>query len=108
MPESVTKRARLMEPRLQTAVMSAMGSTLGKGVVVLVTNGPEGAVAARVVTFVAIYSALGVRNPAMDERIGKALMAGPAQWQAVKRLRRDPHEPGASCWLHADACCFST
>jgi hypothetical protein len=34
-------------------------------------------------------------------------MAGPAQWQRVKRLRRDTHEPGSSCWLHGDGFCFS-
>ena len=67
-----------------------------------------GGISARIVTFVAVYSAIGVRNPAFDERIGKALAAGPAQWQAVKRLRRDRHDPESSCWLHADTCCFST
>ena len=47
-------------------------------------------------------------NPEMNERIGKAMMAGPAQWTSVKRLRRDPHDPDASCWLHGRSCCFST
>jgi len=91
-----------------TAPMPPMGSTLGKGVVVLVTRQPDGATVARVVTFVAIYTAVGIRDAAMDERIGKALMAGPARWQAVKRLRRDPHDEESSCWLHTRACCFST
>ena len=45
----------------------------------------------------------------MNDRIGKALMAGPARWMAVTRLRRDAHEPDASCWLHGTGtCCFST
>jgi protein-L-isoaspartate(D-aspartate) O-methyltransferase len=91
-----------------TTSMPAVGSTLGKGVVVLVTKESGESISARIVTFVAVYSALGVRDAAMDERIGKALMAGPAQWQSVKRLRRDAHEPDESCWLHRDACCFST
>jgi len=43
----------------------------------------------------------------MNERLGKAMMAGPAQWQAIKRLRRDTHEPSASCWLHADTFCLA-
>jgi hypothetical protein len=25
----------------------------------------------------------------------------------LKRARRDPHDPGPSCWLHADSCCLS-
>jgi protein-L-isoaspartate(D-aspartate) O-methyltransferase len=97
---------RLMVPI--TAPLPVMGATLGKGVVVLITKQHDGAIAARVVTFVAIYSALGIRDPALDERVGKALMAGPGQWQAVKRLRRDPHDVAPSCWLHAQTCCFST
>jgi protein-L-isoaspartate(D-aspartate) O-methyltransferase len=103
--DALAPGGRMMLPL--TSAMPAMGSTLGKGVVVLVTREPDGAIAARVVTFVAVYSAVGIRNPAMDERVGKALIAGPARWQAIKRLRRDWHEPEASCWLHADTCCFS-
>jgi hypothetical protein len=57
---------------------------------------------------VAIYSAVGVRDEPMNDRIGKALMAGPARWMAVRRLRRDAHEPAESCWLHGPTCCFST
>ena len=47
------------------------------------------------------------RDPALDEPIGRALLAGPGQWQAVKRLRRDPHDAASSCWLHTEKCCFS-
>jgi protein-L-isoaspartate(D-aspartate) O-methyltransferase len=104
--DALAPGGRLMLP--VTVPLPAMGSTLGKGVVVLVTRQHDGAISARVVTFVAIYSALGIRDPALDERIGKALMSGPAQWQAVKRLRRDPHDAAPSCWLHTDTCCFSS
>jgi hypothetical protein len=85
-----------------------MGSTLGKGLVILVAKDETGAFAARVITVVAVYSALGIRDPAMNERIAKAMMGGPVQFMAVKRLRRDTHEPDASCWLHGASCCFST
>jgi len=44
----------------------------------------------------------------MNDRLGTAMMAGPAKWQAVRRLRRDPHDPSPSCWLHGTSCCFST
>jgi len=49
-----------------------------------------------------------VRDDSMNERVGKALMAGPATWQAVAELRRDAHEPGDTCWLHGSTCCLST
>ena len=92
---------------LKTATMPAMGSTLGKGLVLLVTNDST-SMSARVVTIVAVYSAIGLRDSQMNERVGKALMGGSQKWQAVKHLRRDPHEPSDACWLHGPTCCFST
>ncbi len=62
----------------------------------------------RVLTIVAIYSAVGLRDDDLNDRIGKAMAGGPMQWQAIKRLRRDAHEPAASCWLHGPSFCFST
>jgi protein-L-isoaspartate(D-aspartate) O-methyltransferase len=91
-----------------TSAMPAMGATIGKGLVFLITNDAGPSLAARVLTFVAIYSAVGIRDDATSERLGKAMMAGPAQWQGVKRLRRDPHEPAPACWFHAPAWCLST
>jgi hypothetical protein len=44
----------------------------------------------------------------MDACLGKAMMAGPARWQAVKRLRRDAHEASDACWIHGATCCLST
>jgi protein-L-isoaspartate(D-aspartate) O-methyltransferase len=91
-----------------TGTMGAMGSPISKGLVLLLTRQEAGDFAARVIAFVAIYSAIGLRDPDMNDRLGKAMMAGPAQWQAVKRLRRDTHEPAASCWLHAPSWCLSS
>jgi protein-L-isoaspartate(D-aspartate) O-methyltransferase len=90
-----------------TGTMGALGSQISKGLVLLLTREKAGDFAARVIAFVAIYSAIGLRDPDMNDRLGKAMMAGPAQWQAVKRLRRDTHEPAASCWLHAPSWCLS-
>ena len=90
-----------------TAAMPAMGSTLGKGLVFLLTR-TDDAIGARVMTMVAVYSAIGLRDERLNADLGKAMMGGPAAWQAVKRLRRDAHDREASCWLHASTCCFST
>jgi protein-L-isoaspartate(D-aspartate) O-methyltransferase len=93
------------------AAMPGMGipgmNSISKGVVLLITNDGD-TLAARALTMVAIYSALGLRSDDMNTRLGKALMAGPMQWAAIKKIRRDAHEPGASCWLHGDAFCIST
>jgi hypothetical protein len=48
-----------------------------------------------------------MRDNALNEKLGRAMMAGPVQWQPVTRLRRDGHEPSASCWFHAASCCLS-
>jgi protein-L-isoaspartate(D-aspartate) O-methyltransferase len=104
--DALAPGGRMMLP--VTTAMPAMGSTLGKGLAILVSSDGTGELAARVIAVVAVYSAIGIRDPAMDERIGKALMSGPPRWHAVRRLRRDAHEPDASCWLHRPGCCFST
>lgn len=103
--DALAPGGRMMLPL--TVAMPAMGSTLGKGLVVLVTKDEAGVFNARAVTVVAVYSALGIRDDEMNERLGKALTGGPAQWMAVKRLRRDSHERDASCWLHGRSCCFA-
>ena len=104
--DALAPGGRMMLPL--SSAMPAMGSTLGKGLVLLVTKNADGDLTARVVTVVAVYSAVGIRDPEMNDRVGKAMMAGPARWMAVKRLRRDAHEPGESCWLHGPTSCVST
>jgi protein-L-isoaspartate(D-aspartate) O-methyltransferase len=90
-----------------TATMAVMGSHISKGLVLLLTRTGPDAIAARVFGVVAIYSAMGVRDEGTNQRLGKALAGGPAQWQTVARLRRDVHEAASSCWLHGSTWCFS-
>jgi hypothetical protein len=45
---------------------------------------------ARLVTVVTIYSAVGLRDSTMNERLGNALMRG--QYPRFTRLRRDQHD----------------
>ena len=91
-----------------TSTMPAMGPTLGKGLVFVVTRESETSFAAHVLTVVAVYSAIGLRDERLNEGVGKAMMGGPAKWQAVKRLRRDAHDVDGTCWCHAPNCCLST
>jgi protein-L-isoaspartate(D-aspartate) O-methyltransferase len=86
-----------------TAGIAAMG-TIGKGVAVLITRQGE-AFEARVLTFVAIYSALGLRDETLNAQLGQALMRMP--FPRLRRLRRDRHEQSAGCWLHGDSFCLS-
>ncbi len=88
-----------------TATMPAMG-TIGKGFVFLVQR-EAGAFSARLNGFVAIYSAVGIRDESLNAALGKAMMAGPQRAQGVTRLRRDAHDPADACWLHAPSFCLS-
>ena len=96
-----------------TATMPAMG-TIGKGMVLLVERlttedrGLTTDMPARALAMVAIYSAIGLRDEDMNARLGKALMTGPMQWMAIKKIRRDAHEPAPTCWLHGDGFCVTT
>jgi protein-L-isoaspartate(D-aspartate) O-methyltransferase len=89
-----------------TASMPAMGP-IGKGFVFLLTR-DGGAFTARLAGFVAIYSAIGIRDEWLNAALGKAMMTGPQRAQAITRLRRDSHDPGLSCWLHGAGFCFSS
>jgi protein-L-isoaspartate(D-aspartate) O-methyltransferase len=88
-----------------TASMPPM-TTIGKGPMVLITkNGESENYAAVVAGFVAIYSALGVRDEAANMLVGRALARSP--FAPVKSLRRDVHVADATCWLHTSQCCLS-
>ena len=91
-----------------TSTIPGMGPTLGKGLVMLLTKQDAGDFSVRVLTLVAIYSALGVRDAGMSDRLGKAMMSSPVQWKAVNRLRRDSHAESSTCWLHGETFCLST
>ena len=103
--DALTAGGRMIVPL--TATMAAMGS-IGKGFVLLLTKQDQTDLSARALTLVAVYSAEGLRDDAMNERLGKALMGGPMQWFAVKRLRRDAHETSLSCKLHTDRFCLTS
>jgi protein-L-isoaspartate(D-aspartate) O-methyltransferase len=103
--DAVAPGGRIVLPL--TGALAAMGSNIGKGIVLLMTKRDTGDFAARSIGFVAIYSAVGVRDPEMNDRLGKAMMAGSASWQGITRLRRDAHELSASCWLHGATFCLS-
>jgi protein-L-isoaspartate(D-aspartate) O-methyltransferase len=79
---------------------------IGKGALVLLTRPTDGGdFGARVIGMVAIYSAVGIRDAALDERLQDAYRRG--AWPAFTRLRRDPHDTSSTCWQHGDGFCLS-
>lgn len=81
-----------------------MDATIGKGVMIrLVRNGDE--FAANLVTLLAIYSAVGLRDAALNAALAQAMRQQP--FPALTRLRRDAHDASASCWVHAPGWCLA-
>lgn len=79
---------------------------IGKGPMLLLSNrATPDPPAARIIGFVAIYSAIGLRDEATNTAIGQALSKSP--FTAVKSFRRDAHAPGDSCWIHGAHGCWS-
>jgi protein-L-isoaspartate(D-aspartate) O-methyltransferase len=61
---------------------------------------------ARSAGWVGFYPCAGARSPEGEAALDAAL-ADPAGQQAIRSLRRDPHEKDDSCWLHRDGWCLS-
>jgi protein-L-isoaspartate(D-aspartate) O-methyltransferase len=101
--DAIRPGGRLVLPL--TATFAAMGA-LGKGPLLCLTRTTDGAFDVTPVSFVAIYSAEDLRDDALNVALGKAMMGGGLR-SPIQRLRRDPHEPGAGCWFHGPAFCFS-
>lgn len=94
---------RLMLPL--TVSMPAMAPTLGKGSMLLVTRESDAQFTVRPSGFLAIYSAVGLRDAALEVALGQAMAKTPIP--PVKRIRRDAHEPADSCWLHVPGACLT-
>jgi protein-L-isoaspartate(D-aspartate) O-methyltransferase len=84
----------------------ADASTIGKGLLILVHKQADGGLAANTLTFVTIYSAIGLRDEGMNRRLGEAFHRNP--FPRFTRLRRDTHERAGTCWLHESGWCLDT
>jgi protein-L-isoaspartate(D-aspartate) O-methyltransferase len=62
--------------------------------------------AARSVGRVAFYPCIGARSPEGEANLRRAL-GDTAGQDALRCLRRDPHDKDESCWLHGDGWCLS-
>jgi protein-L-isoaspartate(D-aspartate) O-methyltransferase len=94
---------RLLVPL--TVAVPGMPAGISKGAVLTARRSGD-QWSATVSHMVAIYSLLGARDDAMAAKLGEAFRAGKAA--TVTRLRRDRHEPDATCWVHGDSVCVST
>jgi len=53
-----------------------------------------------------IFDCVGGRDAELSERLHDGFKRG--AWRLVQSLRREPHDPSNSCWLHGDGFCLST
>jgi hypothetical protein len=90
---------RLLVPL--TAAIPGMMANIGKGMV-LAAERHSDAWSAKLGSMIAIYSLVGLRDDARAQQLGQLFMG--ANFMRVRRLRRDPHEPGPDCVLHGDVC----
>jgi protein-L-isoaspartate(D-aspartate) O-methyltransferase len=85
---------------------SAMAN-ISRGLMVLVTRTDDALRCdVRVLTFVSIFTALGIRDDATNAELARALAKAPLA--PLKHLRFDPHDAGDSCWCHGPHGCWST
>ena len=79
---------------------------IGKGMVLHVSRLEESYAARFFSVPVIIYSCSSVRDSQFTSLLGQAFMSG--TFSSVQSLRRDPHSPEPSCWLHHSSFCLST
>ena len=102
--DALAAGGRLLVPL--TVEIPGMGPTLGKGVVAVIARSDDGTgFRAEILSFVAIYSAIGLRDDEIGARLGQAMRR--TSFPNLTRLRRDAHEISDDCWLHADRFCLS-
>jgi protein-L-isoaspartate(D-aspartate) O-methyltransferase len=82
-----------------------MSPTLGKGVVLKITRRGE-KLAARAVGLAVIYTCAGAREGERHPALGKAMSSG--SLMKIASVRRDCHEPEATCILHGPDLCLSS
>ncbi len=88
-----------------TVSMPGVPSAPGKGIVVAIERTTEERYIAEMLSLVAIHSAIGLRDDAMESALSGALRR--IAFPNLAQLRRDAHDRGHACWLHGDGFCLS-
>jgi protein-L-isoaspartate(D-aspartate) O-methyltransferase len=97
--DSLRPDGRLLVPLTVTEKNAA-----GGGRVLKITRQPGGFTAS-FISGVGIFSCVGGRDADLNQRLKEAFKRD--DWKSVQSLRREPHEPGDTCWLHAENFCLS-
>ena len=87
-----------------TVELPLMSRGIGKGVMLLLTRLDDDDFAARTLSVVAIYSALGLRDDTVATQLAAALGRSPSP--VVTRLTRRAHPASDRCFLHTSDWCL--
>jgi protein-L-isoaspartate(D-aspartate) O-methyltransferase len=91
--------------RMMLPVTVAMTPSIGKGLLIrLAATGERHRLDARVAGYVAIYNAIGVRDPEVNAQLADAFRTSPMP--RLTGFRRDDHAASAACWLHRRGGCW--
>jgi hypothetical protein len=82
----------------------AINPALGQGIMTKIVRNGSG-YSAEMVSPVAIFSGGNLRDPVLEPLMAKALRSGGLL--KLKSVRRDAHEAGETCVLHAPEVCLS-
>jgi protein-L-isoaspartate(D-aspartate) O-methyltransferase len=91
--------------RLVVPITMSTTQTLGSGVMIRITR-EQGGFPCRVISPVAIYSCTSLRTPETEPLLRKAFTT--QSFLKLRSLRRDAHEPAASCLVHGPTLCLSS
>jgi protein-L-isoaspartate(D-aspartate) O-methyltransferase len=91
--------------RLVLPITLATSATLGAGLMTKIVRESD-RFSARPLTPVGIYSCKSVRDPELEPLVRTALTS--QAFLKIHSLRRDEHEPEATCLLHGKGVCFSS
>jgi protein-L-isoaspartate(D-aspartate) O-methyltransferase len=86
-----------------TCTIPGMAKTLSKGGMLLLTRRGDDW-SARPLSFVMIYSLVGLRDDDANRELGKAFMGG--GWDKITRATRQPHARSPECWYHGERFCI--
>jgi len=102
--ESLPEGGRLVLP-LTVSLGAGMSPNLGSGVMAKFTRVGND-FSGQIVTPVAIFACIGMRNPEKEQGLRDAIRAG--KLLKMHSLRRDNHESSETCILHGTDTCLST
>lgn len=95
--------------RLVLPLTIAVSPKIGQGVMLRLIRQPEG-FAANLVTFVAIFNGINLRDAELEAPLRAELpkAMGSGALAKLRSLRRDAHERDAACVVHAPGLCLSS